>query len=101
MDWTESYTCNFMGFCVIIFISGMLLLDMGARHVKKCKITLTNYVVINKTKYEVCISLKNHLLKSRHHHNTVNFSSFMMGKFSLKNELFLGLKELNIIHNTN
>ena len=47
--------------------------------------TLTNYAVINKTKYEVYISLKNHPVKSWHHHNTLlTFSSFMMENFSLR-----------------
>ena len=64
--------------------------------------TLTSYVVINKTKYEVCISLKNHLVKSWHHHNAVNFSSFMMGKFVFKNELFFRIEITNerIQHHT-
>ena len=49
--------------------------------------------------------LENHLVKSWHHHNTVNFFQFHDGKvFFKESALFLGfksqMKEHNIIHNT-
>ena len=54
--------------------------------------TLTNYVVINKKKYEVCISLRNHLVKSWHHHEK-NFFQFRDGEsFFQRMSSFLGLK---------